>query len=597
MEKKKTSHFFEYLKISIFFCPSSKIWFFFITLIDIVDVFTNVIDQITRLFCFKQKYNIEENQLSKQLLTVSPYNYFFKALSNSINPAELLSLNFYFIIFYLILMIIFVVFFFSLPKSDFHIIENIENNKYYKIVVNFYDYIFHRPLAIYALDLFSREVMKLLFVKNYNLIDYIALFIYLILLIIIYAWHLEYIGKINSWTNFVSSNSSLNYYPFDYFFGSKYDTVLLTIKLLITLNKNYEYFNGNIVDYIDIFLIFLILLIFYAYLFYIFYLLFFSHKCLYIFDTFYNNFRIFNIILLFELLTLRLLLHNKDNYHYFYVFLAFFLLFDLFLFTSCFSNFLFSKGIKCQNYLAVGFYFLSNRINLNSFITQWIINHTGICANTNCPICVELGNNDISLNEEDNDEKANKTNIKDEIGAKKNTANQNKLNAKNYNCIIKIFTPYKFNLKIMELVKRCKDTLDYEDSIRFDFLYLTGLILSNQNIEFLLYSELCLLMYKYRDNKNIEATLKLTYNISRKTSQEQIKNFDLLKKNDDLLLSLKNFIHDYESFINYSSKSPENYLAMSKKFKKFKDTVKNIHAIFKKKFRKRLSTNNNDICI
>jgi hypothetical protein len=52
-------------------------------------------------------------------------------------------------------------------------------------------------------------------------------------------------------------------------------------------------------------------------------------------------------------------------------------------------------------------------------VTQWILNHTGICTTSNCPICTELGNSDVLLNEEDYDEKANKALVKDEIGKKK----------------------------------------------------------------------------------------------------------------------------------------------------------------------------------
>ena len=89
-------------------------------------------------------------------------------------------------------------------------------------------------------------------------------------------------------------------------------------------------------------------------------------------------------------------------------------------------------------------------------------------------------------------------------------------------------------------------------------------------------------MQKYQNNKNVVAIIRLIYNISRKSAQERIKNFELLKKNDDLLEYLRNFIQDYETFINYSSKSPANYLDMSKKFNNFKETVKNIHTIFKK---------------
>ena len=583
MERKGTSYFCEYLKNTIYFTIKSKIFFFVISLIEVIDILSNLIDQATQLFYYNKQYIAEDRKLSRHFLKISPYHHFFKILSESSKVNEFITLNFYVLFFYLLLMIHFIVFYFSMPKNDFHIISNIKYNIYYKIVVNFYDFIFYRPLAIYGFDIFSREIMKLLlFIKEYNLIDYILLFIYVFFLIVIYIWHLEYIKRINIWTNFMSSNSSVSYYPFDIFFSCKYDIVLLTIKVIIAITKNYEFFRDNYIDYITLFNIFLILIIFYGYAAYLIYIYFFSHKALYIFDNFNNAMRTFNILIISQLVLLRIFFNVKNNYKIFYPFSAFFFIFDLYICFYCFSNFLFNQGIKCQNYLAVGYYIESNKINLNTFITQWVINHKAICIIKDCPICIELGNSENLTSKEENiEEKKNLTITKEDIN-KKTFGNQNKLEENNVNMICKIFTPYKFNLKLMALAQNSKNELDYEDSIRFDFLYLTGLFLSNTNIDFLLYSELCLLMYKYRNNKNIFISLRLVYNIIRKQGQNKIQNFELLKKNDDLRESLRNFIQDYENFIYFSSKSPENYLNMSIKFKDFKDTVHNIHTIFKK---------------
>ena len=584
MKRKGTSYFCEYLKNSIYFSIKSKIVFFIITLFEITDIFTNVVDQVIKIFYYNKQYISEDRTLNRHFLQISPYHYFFKMLSKSSKTNDYITINIYCILFYILLMIHFIIFYFSMPKNDFHIISNIQYNIYYKIVVNFYDYIFHRPLAIYGFDIFSREIMKLLlFIKDYNIIEYILLFIYVFFLIIIYIWHLEYIRRINIWTNFMSSNCSVSYYPFDIFFSCKYDIVLLTIKLIISINKNYGFFKDNYVDYIVLFNVFLLLVVIGGYSAYLFYIYFFSHKVLYIFDNFNNSMRTFNILFILELILLRIFLNSEKSYKSFYAFLLFLYLFDLYIFIYCFSDFLFNKGIKCQNYLAVGYYIESNKINLKTFITQWIINHKAICIKKDCPICMELGNSENLNNKEDiDDENKNMTITKDDIINKKVYGNQNKMNENNINMICKIFTPYKFNLKLMALAQNYKNELDYEDSIRFDFLYLTGLFLSNTNIDFLLYLELCLLMFKYRNNKNIFISLRLVYNIIRKQGQNKIQNFELLKKNDDLRQSLRNFIQDYENFIYYSSKSPENYLNMSKKFKEFKDTVLNIHTIFKK---------------
>ena len=579
--KLTTTHFCEYLKYSISFCIRTKIFFFILTLLEFMDIITNLIDQIIRIYFFDKKFTIDDNKLSYQILIISPYNYFFDFLSKSSEINKLLSINLYLIIIYFVLIIHLIIFFYALPKNDYHIVSNIEPNIYYKIILNFYDYIFHRPMSIYAFDIISREIMKLLFDKDYNIAKYILLFIFSFALLFIFIWHIVYINKINIWNNFISAESSINFYPFDHFFGTKYDLILLSIKFFIAVNKNYEYFNNNKVDYIVLFNIFLIFVIFYGYSLYLIYLYFLSYNCLYIFNNFYNCIRNYNILLIFELIPLRILLHNKNDFIIFYSFLVFFILFDLYLIIYSFSEFLFNKGIKCQNYLAIGFFIESNNIDRNSFITQWVINHKAECEEINCLICNELKNNENEFNNEEVEEKKSMTVINEEIGNKK-IGNKNKINDNRLNIINKIFTPYKFNLKLLYLLEKCKNNLNYDDGIRYDFLFLTGLFLTNKNIDFLLYSELYLLMQKYQNNKNVVAIIRLIYNISRKSAQERIKNFELLKKNDDLLEYLRNFIQDYETFINYSSKSPANYLDMSKKFNNFKETVKNIHTIFKK---------------
>ena len=128
---------------------------------------------------------------------------------------------------------------------------------------------------------------------------------------------------------------------------------------------------------------------------------------------------------------------------------------------------------------------LKAKIDLNSFITQWIVNHTAICTINKCPICVELGKNEIIIPKEVVEDKKNKTITKDDIVNKKSHPNQNKLNENNLNSINKIFSPYTFNLKLITLAEEFRFRLDYEDTVRFDFLYLTGLFLSNKNIDFL----------------------------------------------------------------------------------------------------------------
>ena len=95
---------------------------------------------------------------------------------------------------------------------------------------------------------------------------------------------------------------------------------------------------------------------------------------------------------------------------------------------------MFNQGIKCQNYLAVGYYIESNKINLNTFITQWVIHHISFCINKSCPICSELENPVNLINKEEekkNDENKNLMTNRDNKINKKVYGNQNKLDEDN----------------------------------------------------------------------------------------------------------------------------------------------------------------------
>ena len=74
----------------------------------------------------------------------------------------------------------------------------------------------------------------------------------------------------------------------------------------------------------------------------------------------------------------------------------------------------------------------------------------------------------------------------------------------------------------------------------------------------------------------------LIFEIIRKSNLDVIKGYDLIKKNEDLRNSLKEYITEYENFIHFGAKSPENYLYISKKFREFKMLTRSIHTLFKK---------------
>jgi hypothetical protein len=164
---------------------------------------------------------------------------------------------------------------------------------------------------------------------------------------------------------------------------------------------------------------------------------------------------------------------------------------------------------------------------------------------------------------------------------KKASINKNQ-SVNSVNLINKIFPPYKFSQILLKMAERRKKFMDHDDLVRFDFLHIMVLFLSEVSIEFHLFNELSKLIWKYSENRNVYVSLLLVYDIIKKSNLDIIKGYDIIKKNEELRNNLSEYIKTYENFIKYGDKSPLNYIQISGEFHKFKEIVKDIHVLFKK---------------
>ena len=256
--------------------------------------------------------------------------------------------------------------------------------------------------------------------------------------------------------------------------------------------------------------------------------------------TGFNMLRLLLLLFMFESVAIRILLNEDNDYKSFLVFEAIFLGFDCYIIFASFYSYVLSKAIKSQNYLAVCWFIQANKIDIQQFITEWIANHKTICTNQYCEICEELVKGHIALNtidEENLDSEELKK--KEENGSEVNINSHNKnsqvsKDSMNINLIMKIYPPYQFNLKLINISLKLKKSLGEDDLIRLDFLYLTVLFLSNRNVEYRLFSKICNLIIQYADNINVSVSLMLIFEIIRKSNLDLIKDYDLIKKNEDL---------------------------------------------------------------
>jgi hypothetical protein len=249
--------------------------------------------------------------------------------------------------------------------------------------------------------------------------------------------------------------------------------------------------------------------------------------------TGFNMLRLLLILFLSESLVLRIFLNKNNDYKSFFVYIIIFLLFDCYIIFGSFYNYVLSKAIKSQNYLAVCWFIQANKIDITQFITEWIANHKTVCFDKDCEICDELvkGHVTLSTAEAEDISQAMENNVEENNNIY-NTSNKNNSNkdAMNTNLITKIYPPYIFNLKLINLSYKIKKSFGPDDLIRLDFLYLTVLFLSNRNVEYRLFSKICKLIIQYGENINVSVSLMLIFEIIRKSNLDVIKGYDLIKK-------------------------------------------------------------------
>ena len=535
------SSFSEYFKRSVVFLIKTNLAVFIISIIEFVDLCTNVVDLTYQIFFYGKEYNYKDSKLSKLFLAISPYQYFFNYITDE-KTNSFFTRNILFIIIYAILFIWFLIYFLTIRNGDLDSMSTC-NKIIQKISINVFDFILYRIIPLYAFDLFGREIAKSWLKENADYVDYITMFISLGFFAGLLIFHISYYSKISVWTNFRIIESYFAHYPYDSFFSAKCDMIFCTMKCIIALEKNYVFYNNNKVDFVAEFFIVFLLIAFLGYACFLIYLFFFSYQILYFFMTGFNMIRTLFIVFIVEGVLTRILLHNDKDYKSIIVLMVIFLMFDLYIIFGQFYNYVLSKAIKSQNYLAVCWFIQANKIDIQQFITEWIANHKTVCFDSECEICEELIKGNLILEKELLDAENNKANKdnkepseKDPLNEKSNNAHNkgNSGNIKkdnmNLNLITKIYPPYQFNLKLINLSMKIRRSLGADDLIRLDFLYLTVLFLSNRNVEYRLFSKICNLIIQYYQNINVSVTLLLIFEIIRKSNLDLIKGYDLIKK-------------------------------------------------------------------
>ena len=587
-DKDKPSHFF-YMYKRLFLCIiTNKVFIIIFSTVEFMDIFVGTLVLVPDFFQNNKSYDANEIKISNFLFKISPYSYFNNYLIDKNNfilhkkPAYLT------IIIYFVLWIIFYITLYSIGDFDYEN-ESIFDKVKSIILINFYSYCFMRLIGIYGIHSIISLIISIILQKKYTIFDVLLLFFLTLLAIGDTFGKFTFFTQFSVLLKFKFLQSDINKYPFDTFFGEQYDKMFIFVKILLCIINCYYSLNNNKINNLILFLDFLTLsgiLFLGLYLIYLFFinkdsLIYLPINDLTLYRIIYINQCCASMIFFF-------IFYNNKSYVLFTCFSIIYFIIQLIITISNFENYVTSQAILSRNILGVCWFFQTNNIDQGTFITAWVVNHKVNCNKDNCEICKELNNKDDEEHFDGLDNSPVKRNK--QIITKFHTAftaltqnddRKNLIESYNINSIMKAYPPFNFICKLLGIAFKEKNKYGPEDILRLDFIYLTVLFLSHSNQQFRFFRKVFILTRKYKNQERIVSMLRTITELVKNSHKDIIERYELIKKNEDLKNDMLQYIKDFQNFLHYEIKTPENYLNIAKKFDKIK-THKNLETIIRK---------------
>ena len=585
-EKDKPSHFF-YMYKRLFLCIiTNKIFIIIFCTLEFIDIFVGTLVLIPDFFERNNKtyYNKEIN-ISKFLYKISPYSYFHNYLIDQNTFFLHKKTAFYTIIIYFIFWIIFYITLYSIGDFDYENESKFDKVKSI-ILINFYSYCFMRLIGIYGIHSIISLIISIILQKTYSIIDILLLFLLIILAICDTFGKFTFFTQFSVLLKFKFHESDINKYPFDTFFGEQYDKMFIFIKIFICIiNCCYTLGHNKLNDLILFFDFLSLSGIFFLglYLLYLFFidkdsLIYISLNDITLYRIIYINQCCISMIFFF-------IFYNKNSYVLFTCFTIIYFIIQYIISITNFEKYVTSQAILSRNILGVCWFFQTNNIDQGTFITAWVVNHKVNCNRENCEICKELNNKD---NEENFDGLDNSPVIRNKQIVTKfhtifnqNDDKKNLIESYNINSIMKAYPPFNFICKLLGIAYKEKHKYGPEDILRLDFIYLTVLFLSQSNQQFRFFRKVFILSRKYKTQERIVSMLRTITELVKNSHKDMIDRYELIKKNEDLENDMLQYIKDFQNFLHFEIKTPENYLKIAHKFDKIKKH-KNLETIIRK---------------
>ena len=586
MENNNKSSQFFYMYKRLFLCIfTNKIFIIIFSFLEFFDIFCYTIALIPNFFQLNNpSFDIYNIPVADFVLLISPYNQVSDLLVDSEFKVKILP-HIIIILVYFILWIIFYITLYSIGdfdydrESTFHKVKSI-------ILINFYSYFFMRLIGIYGIHCVISLFFSIILKNTYTIFDILLLFFLVILAICDTLGKYIFFTQFSVLLKFKFHECAINRYPFDTFLAEQYDKMFIFIKILISMENSYFMQNYGEINTFLLLIDFLIvfgLLSIGIYILYLFFidkdtLIYISLNDLTFFRILFINQTCISIILYF-------LFYDEGGYIIFTSLSIIYFIVQFIILIKHFENYVISQAILSKNILGVCWFFQTNKIDQGTFITAWVVNHKVNCDKDNCEICKELNNKEYDENFEGLDNHSprhNKLKIT-KILTKQLNLNENNclLESYNINSIMKAYPPFNFICKLSSIAYKEKHKYGLEDILRLDFIYLTVLFLSESNQQFRFFRKIFILSRKYKTQERIVSMLRTITELVKNSHKDMIDRYELIKKNEDLKNDMFEYIKDFQNFLYFEIKTPENYLNIAHKFDKIKKH-KNIESIIRK---------------
>lgn len=537
---------FCYFRITLYNLITTNIILIIFSIIDYLTVYSNLLLFISKLI------DDTFDESNDFIFYISPYNLYKHYLG------KVKEIDFALIIISVIAFISYISFIYCLdkikmePTKKFPIIFNI-------FFVNLYEIFIFRLLAIFFFDAIISLFLSFIDISQdpdgLKILYLILLFLYFI---IYFFWNIYNLRLNSIWSNFAFVQAAFMTYPFDFIFSLKHDTILIILKICISLSKaissldqkNIYISNANF--FISVMFVFLVFISF-LHLIYDFFIK--SDNFLYYQINKTNIVRIFLTTLSGTTIIIKMLLYQ--NYLYIIIpVLAIDLIGLILLFSFHFIDNVTSRMIKSNDYIGVLVFLISNEIDKKKYMCQWLIYHRLYCKIYLCSICQKL-----SLSSHPSTDPIVQ-NAKIEYG------DFNKISFDKFFALL---------LDEALLQIRVKQGLTSNSIFYLECLELINYFISGRSQRVIFYVCFYKALKKYvKLNFLYHNNLLIMFDYIKKKNAEFLKQYAQFQQSEKLNDILLSFIDDFENFLHYSIKSPENVIKISEKYDSL---IKNKQAI------------------